>query len=75
MRIEGLTWEQCELLDQMWGFETIDELKDFINNQTPAVQREIMTLREMLLLSGIDDEVEEMDEFPEAAQMLKSILK
>lgn len=75
MRIEGLTWEQCELLDQMWGFETIEQLKDFINKQNPTVQREIMTLREMLLLSGIDEEVEDMDEYPDAVQMLRSIIK
>jgi hypothetical protein len=75
MRIEGLTWEQCELLDQMWGFETIEQLKDFINKQNPTVQREIMTLREMLLLSGIDEEVEDMNEYPVAVQMLKGIMK
>ena len=75
MRIEGLTWEQCELLDQMWEFDTIEQLKNFINVQTPDIQREIMTLREMLMISGIDEQIDDMNEYPVAVQMLKGIMK
>ena len=75
MRLNGLTMEQCELLDQMWEIETIEELRVFIESQDPSVQREIMTLRELLILGGIDDEVDEMKTYPDAEQMLRGIMK
>jgi len=75
MRLNGLTMEQCELLDQMWALETIEELRLFIDSQEPSVQREIMTLRELLILGGIDDEVDEMKTYPDAEQMLRGIMK
>ena len=75
MRLNGLTMEQCELLDQMWALETIEELRMFIESQEPSVQREIMTLRELLILGGIDDEVDEMKTYPDAEQMLRGIMK
>jgi hypothetical protein len=75
MRLNGLTMEQCELLDQMWAIETIEELRVFIESQDPSVQREIMTLRELLILGGIDDEIDEMKTYPDAEQMLRGIMK
>jgi hypothetical protein len=75
MRLDGLTMEQCELLDQMWALETIEELRVFIESQDPSVQREIMTLRELLILGGIDDEIDEMKTYPDAEQMLRGIMK
>jgi len=75
MRLNGLTMEQCELLDQMWEIETIEELRVFIESQDPSVQREIMTLRELLILGGIDDEIDEMKTYPDAEQMLRGIMK
>lgn len=75
MRLNGLTMEQCELLDQMWALETVEELRVFIDSQEPSVQREIMTLRELLILGGIDDEVDEMKTYPDAEQMLRGIMK
>ena len=75
MRLNGLTMEQCELLDQMWALETFEELRVFIESQEPSVQREIMTLRELLILGGIDDEVDEMKTYPDAEQMLRGIMK
>lgn len=75
MRLNGLTMEQCELLDQMWALETIEELRVFIESQDPSVQREIMTLRELLILGGIDDEIDEMKTYPDAEQMLRGIMK
>lgn len=75
MRLNGLTMEQCELLDQMWALETIEELREFIESQEPSVQREIMTLRELLILGDIDDKVDEMKTYPDAEQMLRGIMK
>jgi hypothetical protein len=75
MRLNGLTMEQCELLDQMWALDSLEELRAFIESQEPSVQREIMTLRELLILGGIDDEIDEMKTYPDAEQMLRGIMK
>ena len=75
MRLDGMTIEQCELLDKMWALETVEELKDFIESQDLETQREIMTLRELLILGGIDDDVEDMKSYPEADAMLRNILR
>ena len=75
MRLNGLTMEQCELLDQMWALDSLEELRAFIESQEPSVQREIMILRELLILGGIDDEVDEMKTYPDAEQMLRGIMK
>ena len=75
MRLDGMTIEQCELLDKMWALETVEELKDFIESQDLETQREIMTLRELLILGTIDDDVEDMKSYPEADVMLRNIMK
>ena len=73
--LEGLTNEQVNLLDKMWEIDTIDELKSFINNHSPEVQREILVLQEMLNLAYTDDLVDNMDVYPHAEEMLKNILQ
>jgi len=73
--LEGLTTEQVNLLDKMWEIDTIDELKSFINNHSPEVQREILVLQEMLSLAYTDDLVDNMDVYPHAEEMLKNILQ
>lgn len=73
--LEGLTNEQVNLLDKMWEIDTIDELKSFINNHSPEVQREILVLQEMLSLAYTDDLVDNMDVYPHAEEMLKNILQ
>ena len=75
MRLDGMTIEQCELLDKMWALETVEELKDFIESQDFETQREIITLRELLILGGIDDEFEDMKSYPEADLMLRNIMR
>lgn len=75
MRLDGMTIEQCELLDKMWALETFEELKNFIDAQDFETQREIITLRELLILGGIDDEVEEMKSYPEASTMIRNIMR
>lgn len=75
MRLNGLTMEQCELLDQMWALDSLEELRAFIESQEPSVQKEIMTLRELLILGSIDDEIDEMKTYPDAEQMLRGIMK
>lgn len=72
--LEGLTTHQCELLDKMWDIDTIDDMRRFIEKQPMDVQREILTLQEMLSLAHTDDLVDNMDVYPHAESLLKDIL-
>lgn len=72
--LEGLTTYQCELLDKMWDIDTIDDMRRFIEKQPSDVQKEILTLQEMLSLAYTDDIVDNMDVYPHAESLLKDIL-
>ena len=61
MRIDGLTESDVKLLDTIWAIDTIDELTAFIARQPPNVRKRIAVLREMVVLAGIDEDVEDQD--------------
>jgi hypothetical protein len=73
MRIDGLTESDVKLLDTMWAIDTIDELTAFIARQPPNVRKRIAVLREMVVLAGIDEDVEEAKDNSMANDMLRSI--
>ena len=73
MRIDGLTESDVKLLDAMWALDTTEELASFISKQSPGVRKRIMVLREMIVLAGIDDDVEEANDTGMANDMLRSI--
>ena len=74
-KIDGLTVEQCKLLDELWACDTTEELESLIYSKSGEELREIISLREMIMLSLIDEEVEKMDSFPDAENILRSIMK
>ena len=73
MRIDGLTESDVKLLDTIWAIDTIDELTAFIARQPPNVRKRIAVLREMVVLAGIDEDVEEAKDNSMANDMLRSI--
>ena len=73
MTIDGLTAEQVKLLDATWSLETADELASWMQTLSPSMTMQAMVLRDLLLLSGIDDDIELVDTYPEAEKMLKKI--
>ena len=73
MRIDGLTESDVKLLDAMWAIDTTAELAAFIARQTPTVRKRIEVLREMVVLAGIDEDVEEAKDNSMANDMLRSI--
>ena len=73
MRIDGLTPGDIELLDMMWALDTTEELDEFISRQRPGVRKRIEVLRELLIIAGIDDDVEDANDNTLAATMLKNI--
>lgn len=75
LRIDDLSPEQVELLDQMWAIDTTSGLQDFIAQQTPETKKEIDLLIELVNLSYTDSIVDEMEVYPHAEEMLRNILK
>jgi hypothetical protein len=73
MRIDGLTPGDIELLDMMWALDTTEELDEFISRQRPGVRNRIEVLHELLIIAGIDDDVEDANDNTLAATMLKNI--
>lgn len=75
MRIDGLTSQQVQILDELWACDTVEEMQIYLETKTTEEIEEVITLREMIVLSHVDEDVEAMDTYPEAEQMLASILK
>lgn len=75
MRIDGLTSQQVQILDELWACDTVEEMQIYLETKTTEEIEEVITLREMIVLSHVDEDVEAMDTYPEAEQMLSSILK
>jgi hypothetical protein len=71
MILHGITQDQCKLLDKMWSIETEEELADWIRGLPPVLVKEVMVLREMLILSMIDEELEETKDTTLARQMIE----
>ena len=70
MRIDGLTQEQCDMLDIMWNLDTSEELYNFFQTLDEDEYRMALTLQEMLIQEA---EEEQTENFTMAKQMLQSI--
>ena len=70
MRIDGLTQEQCDMLDIMWNLDTSEDLYNFFQTLDEDEYRMALTLQEMLIQEA---EEEQTENFTMAKQMLQSI--
>ena len=70
MRIDGLTQEQCDMLDIMWNLDTCEELYNFFQTLDEDEYRMAMTLQQMLIQEAEEEETENLTM---AKQMLQSI--
>lgn len=73
--INDLTDFQVELLDRMWQLDTVDELENFISTLSPEMAKEVRVLQKMLIISHIDDIVDNMTYYPDAEEMLRNIMR
>jgi ABC-type lipoprotein export system ATPase subunit len=69
MTIDGLTTEQCKMLDIMWEKETCDELFEWFQSLSEEKFHMAMTLHNMMLQEVCEDMVKVED----GKQMLKNI--
>ena len=69
MRIEGLTQEQCNMLDEMWKRDSTDELFAFFATLPKKKFEMAMTLHTMMLQEVCEDMIKVED----GKQLLKNI--
>jgi len=74
MFLEGLTEVDLKLLDIMWSIDTQEELNYFLTTLPHALRERAKVLIELVKLAGIDDEVEAMETYPDAEDMLRNIM-
>ena len=60
IKIEGLTTEQCDMLDIMWDLRSSDDLGDWLDSLSDEELKQAMTLKELLIAHCID-EIDEID--------------
>jgi len=58
MRIDGLTQEQCDMLDIMWNLDTCEELYNFFQTLDEDEYRMAVTLQEMLIQEAEEEQLE-----------------
>ena len=71
IEINGLTREDCLLLDRMYGFDELEDLESWQATLRPALQRRVEDLIKMVLLAHLDKEMESVEKFPEANDLLR----
>ena len=70
MTIDGLTTEQCKMLDIMWNLDTCEELYNFFQTLDEDEYRMAVTLQEMLIQEAEEEQLENSNM---AKTMLQSI--
>ena len=58
MTIDGLTQEQCNMLDAMWDKDTVEELFDFFKSLSKEKYEMAITLYEIMTQESHEGEVE-----------------
>jgi hypothetical protein len=74
IKLNGLTYEQVEMLDIMWSLDTVDEFFDWYETLTKEEQNICDTLQRLIILEMADLEWEHTKKFPLAKQVLKKFM-
>lgn len=62
IELHGLTAKQSAFCDIMWAIETMEGVESFISTLPISDQRTCRNLIELMRLSALDNEVENLDE-------------
>ena len=68
--IDGLTIEQFELLSQMWGFHTEEDLHEWQDTLTLNQSKTVDSLVVLILLEHFDRILNMENVFPEASEVI-----
>lgn len=75
MKIYGVNKKQKKLLDRIWEFNSEIELYEWTNTLNKKKRREVNLLKELIILSSIDEKVDTMKKFPIIDELLFEILE
>ena len=75
IQVEGLSPLQCELADQIWACDSLDDVGDFINGLPKRLRGQAKFVFEMMTIAVVDNLVDNSTEYPEAQNILQKILK
>ena len=75
MQIEDLNAQQVEMLNKIWSIDTQDELWEFRSTLPRFRQQELDTLVELCIQEVKEQEIDLMDRYPEAEEMLERLKK
>lgn len=74
--IEGLTPEQCDMLDFMWNeLDTEEDYLNWYDALDEGQQRQADLLQRMVIMESIDEDMLARKSFPEAESLLDKFTK
>lgn len=73
LQIDGLTSEERNLLDVIWGMDTREELAAYYRKQNKRTRQKIDVLIELLRLAMTDQQVDKDKHTLDACRLLKEI--
>ncbi len=71
IHLDGLTHRQVELLDTIWEMDTQAEVNEFLSTLDEADKQNCQILMRMLILGLIDQSVDELPAYRDAAKVLE----
>ena len=74
IKINGLTYEQVEMLDIMWSLDSVDEFFNWYETLDKDDQNTVDTLQRLIILEVADAEWENTKRFPQAKAVLKQFM-
>jgi hypothetical protein len=74
IKINGLTYEQVEMLDIMWSLDSVDEFFNWYETLDKDDQNTVDTLQRLIILEVADAEWENTKRFPQAKALLKQFM-
>jgi len=69
MQIEGLNHHQRVIADLLWKCDTLERVNEIVQ----VLGRDAQLVFELMKLAALDEDIDSMQEFPVAKQMLKQI--
>jgi hypothetical protein len=71
IHLDGLTQRQVELLDAIWEMDTQSEVNEFLETLDEVDKQNCQILMRMLILGLIDQSVDELPAYRDAAKVLE----
>jgi predicted DNA-binding protein len=75
LHIDGLTPRQVKICDQLWECNTPEDTSNFIKNLHPSLHNMAATLMQLIIHEALEEQIESMDCYPDAENMLKRLKK